>query len=272
MPFQTRSSVQSPNVIQSKKRKLSSPSVECKSSKTIKILKNLSTDNANDELDDTDVNIESKDIAQMEIIEDMETENAKENASNKRKSESKNKMPKRISIGQKKLEQSKLSPLTKFLQKTDKQKDSPKEESQISLQEEKDDIVEEIEDNSKKVIEIDVNRSETTNSLNDTAEDSFSTVNNSLSRSDSDFVILSSDSEDKDEKTKSITSTPKTANSPRMNKAKQKKLTHKREEKKLLIAKKKEENKLLQMVDKNIYNILILFCWFNAEYIFLFVY
>ncbi|KAK9305181.1 hypothetical protein QLX08_003701 [Tetragonisca angustula] len=243
LPFQMRSSVQSPNVIQSKKRKLSSPSVECKSPKTIKILKNLGTVNANNEPVNIDINTENKDIAQMEIIEDAETENAKENASDKKKSESKIKTPKRISTGQKKLDKSKLSPLTKFFQKTDKQKDSTKEESQISLQEEKDDIVEEIEDNSKKVIEIDVNMSET-NSLNDTVEDLSSTVNNSLSRSDSDLVILSSDSEDKDEETKSITSTPRT---PKMNEAKPKKLTPKRKEKKLLSAKKREENKLLQM-------------------------
>ncbi|KOX76562.1 Chromatin assembly factor 1 subunit A-A [Melipona quadrifasciata] len=240
LPFQMRSSVQSPNVIQSKKRKLSSSS-ECESPKAIKILKNLSIDNANSEPDNVDTDIENKDIAQTEIIKDTEIENAKENASNKKKAESKSKTPKRISIGQKKLEKSKSSPLTKFFQKTDKQK----EESEISLQE-TDDIVEEIEDSSKKVIEIDVNRSETANSLNDTVENSFSTVHNSSSRSDSDLVILSSDSEDKDEETKSITSTS-IANIPRMDEAKRKKLTRKRKEKKLLTAKKREENKLLQM-------------------------
>lgn len=244
LPFQMQSSVQSPNVIQSKKRKLSSSS-GCESKKAIKILKNLSTDNANSEPDNVDTGTENKDIAQTEIIEDTETENAKENASNKKESESKSKMPKRISTGQKKLEKSKASLLTKFLQKTDKQKDNSKEESEISLQE-TDDIVEEIEDSSKKVIEIDVNRSKTTNSLYDTVKNSFSTVHNSSSQSDSDLVILSSDSEDKDEETKSITSTP-IANISRMNEAKRKKLTRKRKEKKLLITKKRKENKLLQM-------------------------
>lgn len=238
--------VQSSNVTQSKKRKLTSPSIENNPAKTIKILKkSLNTDIVGSKSNNTDIDTENEN----DNIEEIEVENLKENStSNKLKTENKCETPRQTSSGQKTLEKQeklKSSPLTKFLQKTDKQKNSSKEVSQISLQEGKDDLFEKTSEKSV---------SETKNNLTNKIEDSPSTVNNSPNQTDSDIAILSSD-EDKDEQTKSITTNTikdviisKNIKTPKMEKIKQKRLTPKQEEKKLLIAKRKEERRRSKMV------------------------
>lgn len=240
--------IQSSNIVQSKKRKLTSPSIENNSPKAMKIFKkSLSIDIAGSKSNNTDIDTENEND-----IEEIEVENLKENStSNKLKTENKCETPKQS--GQKTLEKLKSSPLTKFLQKTDKdkQKNSSKEESQISLQEGKDDL---FEKTSEKKYISNISVSETRNNLTNKIEDSPFTVNNSPNQIDSDIAILSSD-EDKDEQTKSITNTIKDVTSiskniktPKMDKIKQKKLTPKQEEKKLLIAKRKEERQKSKMV------------------------
>lgn len=236
--------VQSLNVTQSKKRKLTSPSIENNPAKTIKILKkSLNTDIVGSKSNNTDIDTENEN----DDIEEIEVENLKENStSNKLKTENKCETPRQTSSGQKTLEKQeklKSSPLTKFLQKTDKQKNNSKEVSQISLQEGKDDLFEKTSEKSV---------SETKNNSTNKIEDSPSTVNNSPNQTDSDIAILSSD-EDKDEdkeQTKSITNTiiSKNIKTPKMEKIKQKRLTPKQEEKKLLIAKRKEERRRSKMV------------------------
>ncbi|XP_043799861.1 chromatin assembly factor 1 subunit A-B-like [Apis laboriosa] len=245
LPFQMQNQIQSSNVVQSKKRKLTSPSIENNSPKTVKIFKkSLSIDIAGSKSNNTDIDTENEND-----IEEIEVENLKENStSNKLKTENKCETPKQS--GQKTLEKLKSSPLTKFLQKTDKQKNNSKEESQISLQEGKDDL---FEKTSEKKYISNISVSETRNNLTNKIEDSPFTVNNSPNQTDSDIAILSSD-EDKDEQTKSITNTIKDVTSiskniktPKMDKIKQKKLTPKQEEKKLLIAKRKEERQKSKM-------------------------
>lgn len=246
LPFQMQ--YQSSNVVQSKKRKLTSPSTENNSPKAMKIFKkSLNTDIVGSKSNNTDIDTENEND-----IEEIEVENLKENStSNKLKTENKCETPRQS--GQKILEKQeklKSSPLTKFLQKTDKQKNNSKEESQISLQEEKDDL---FKKTSEKKYISNISVSETRNNLTNTIEDSPSIVNNSPTQTDSDIAILSSD-EDKDEQTKSITNTIKDITSiskniktPKMEKIKQKKLTPKQEEKKLLIAKRKEERQRSKM-------------------------
>lgn len=257
-----RSPVQSPNVVHTRKRKLPLPSMECKNPKAMKILKNnLSEDSVNNEPNSTSVDTRNKDINLIEVIEDppTETENAKENAFSKEKASSKTKTSKRIAAGQKKLEKQeklKSSPLTKFLQKTDKQKDASKEESEISFQEEKNDSIEEVEESSNKATKTNINTPGTTNNLSNKVEGLLSDANNSLYQSDSDLVVLSSDTEEKDEEAKSsantMTDTPGTSQSiktSKIDKTKLKKLTPKQEEKRLLNARRKEEKKRLKMVN-----------------------
>lgn len=241
--------IQSSNVVQSKKRKLTSPSIENNSPKAMKIFKkSLNTDIVGSKSNNIDIDIENEND-----IEEIEVENLKENStSNKLKTENKCEIPRQS--GQKALEKQeklKSNPLTKFLQKTDKQKNNSKDESQISLQEGKDDL---FKKTSEKKYISNISVSETRNNLTNKIEDSPSTVNNSPNQTDSDIAILSSD-EDKDEQTKSITDTIKDITSiskniktPKMEKIKQKKLTPKQEEKKLLIAKRKEERRRSKMV------------------------
>lgn len=263
LPFQ--SSVQSPSVVKNKKRKLTSPSVECRSPKTIKVLeKNLTKEN----VDNTKsaANIDTKDDDNcIDIIKDTEIENVKENTtSNKVDARDKFETPKRTSTVQKKLEKQeklKSSSLTKFLQKTDKQEDKLKEESQVSVQKEDDST----KNTPKKGIDSGTSVSQT-NTVNNKIEDSPSILNDSLSQSDSDIAIISSDNEEKDEQTKSATSTTENASdtlqilkTPTTEKSKQKKLTPKQQEKQLLSAKKKEERKKLKMVSCNVYDVNILF-------------
>ncbi|XP_033298413.1 chromatin assembly factor 1 subunit A-B [Bombus bifarius] len=260
LPFQMRSPVQSPNVVHSRKRKLASPFMECKSPKAMKILKNnLSKDSVNSEPNSTSVDTENKDIDIIKIVEDppTETENAKENAFSKEKASSKTRTSKQIVTGQKKLEKQeklKSSPLTKFLQKTDKQKDASKEESEISFQEKNNDSIEEVEESSNKATKTNINTPGTTNNLSNKVEGLLSVANNSLCQSDSDLAVLSSDTEEKDEETKSsantMTDTPSTSQTiktPKIDKTKLKKLTPKQEEKRLLNARRKEEKKRLKM-------------------------
>lgn len=239
--------IQSSNVVQSKKRKLTSPSIENNSPKAMKIFKkSLNTDIVGSKSNNIDIDIENEND-----IEEIEVENLKENStSNKLKTENKCETPRQS--GQKeKQEKLKSNSLTKFLQKTDKQKNNSKDESQISLQEGKDDL---FKKTSEKKYISNISVSETRNNLTNKIEDSSSTVNNSPNQTDSDIAILSSD-EDKDEQTKSITDTIKDITSiskniktPKMEKIKQKKLTPKQEEKKLLIAKRKEERRRSKMV------------------------
>ncbi|XP_061932516.1 chromatin assembly factor 1 subunit A-A-like [Apis cerana] len=248
LPFQMQNQIQSSNVVQSKKRKLTSPSIENNSPKAMKIFKkSLNTDIVGSKSNNIDIDIENEND-----IEEIEVENLKENStSNKLKTENKCETPRQS--GQKALEKQeklKSNPLTKFLQKTDKQKNNSKDESQISLQEGKDDL---FKKTSEKKYISNISVSETRNNLTNKIEDSPSTVNNSPNQTDSDIAILSSD-EDKDEQTKSITDTIKDITSiskniktPKMEKIKQKKLTPKQEEKKLLIAKRKEERRRSKM-------------------------
>lgn len=268
-----RSPVQSSNVVHTRKRKLTSPSMECKNPKAIKILKNNSTDdNVNNEPNSTSVDTRNKDIDLIKIIEDppTETENAKENAFSKEKASIKSRTSKRIVTGQKKLEKQeklKSSPLTKFLQKTDKQKDASSKESDISFQEEKDDSIEKFEESSNKVTKTNINTPGTTSNLSNKVEGLLSVANNSSYQSDSDLVVLSSDTEEKDEEAKSsanmMTDTPSTSQiikTSKIDKTKLKKLTPKQEEKRLLNARRKEEKKRLKMVNWDTYSINILFC------------
>ncbi|CAK9809622.1 Chromatin assembly factor 1 subunit A-A, partial [Anthophora quadrimaculata] len=265
LPFQMQSPVQSPNTIQSKKRKLTSPSVECMSSKPVKILKKSLKKDVNNESSD---NIkEAKDNSNdcIELV-DIETENVKENETSNKveatiKLETLNQTPK----GHRKLEKlSKLkpSPLTKFFQKTDMPEESSKQDSQNLLEKETDKPVERSSD-SKPDIEMSLSTSNTSYIV----EDSPPRANNSLYQSDSDVATVSSDNEqeDKDEQTKAGSEdgnkdeqteareeckTPdysQTSKTSKTDKSKQRKLTPKQQEKKLLSAKKREERQKLKM-------------------------
>ncbi|CAL7945363.1 unnamed protein product [Xylocopa violacea] len=252
LPFQTKSPVQSPGVVSKKKRKLTSP-VEHKSPKALKIeKKNLSKDDVNSESDSVPVDAKKKNIDSVELV-DLEIENVKENTmTNKLDTINKNVTPKRTSIGQKKLERQeklKSSPLTKFLQKNDKKEDTLNENTMKSLREESN---ESNEKSAKGAAETDKNISQSTSNSNNELEDSVSKVeDNSLCQSDSDVELLSSDNEEKDDQTKSTdtgaSDSAQILKTPKMDKTKQKKLTPKQQEKKLLSAKKKEERQRQKM-------------------------
>ncbi|CAK9804527.1 Chromatin assembly factor 1 subunit A [Anthophora plagiata] len=265
LPFQMQSPVQSPNTVQSKKRKLTSPSVECMSSKPVKILKKSLKKDVNNESSD---NIkEAKDNSDdcIEII-DMGAENVKENeTSNKVEAkitlETLNQTPK----GHRNLEKlSNLKPssLRKFFQKTDMPEESSKQDSQNLLEKEMDKSVERSSD-FKPDVEVLLSTSNTSYKV----EDSPPRANNSLYQSDSDIATVSSDNEqeDKDEQTKAGSengnkdeqteareecNTPdcsQTSKTPKTDKSKRRKLTPKQQEKKLLSAKKREERQKLKM-------------------------
>ncbi|XP_076646585.1 uncharacterized protein LOC143355559 isoform X2 [Halictus rubicundus] len=157
LPFQ-RSPVGSPNVMQNKKRKLSSPSVECKNPKAIKMSKKSPRKSAGSKtLDVSSNNKQNTKDKCIDVIEDTDAENLKENATaNKDESINKNATPKRLS---KKLEKEALksSPLTKFLRSSlpEKEVQASKDESVVlsSDNEDKDDpaeLEENVEETSRK--------------------------------------------------------------------------------------------------------------------------
>ncbi|XP_031848467.1 uncharacterized protein LOC116433931 isoform X2 [Nomia melanderi] len=246
LPFQ-RSPVGSPQVVLSKKRKLTSPSVEYKSPKAIKISKKnvrkpvVNNKKVNDIVSD-EIKENSETIKDTEV---MEIENVKENTiSNKVESGDKNVTPKRVS---KKLEKekAKLSPLISFFKKTEKEAEAEASKDDQNLsQEERNESSDKSSD-----LKTDNISSELTNSKQEELNDS-KNLNN-----DSDILISSSDSEDKEELTmlngsqdssrKSIS--PSEIETPKTDKGKQRKLTPKQQEKKLLSAKKREEKKKLRM-------------------------
>ncbi|XP_076748664.1 uncharacterized protein LOC143422124 isoform X2 [Xylocopa sonorina] len=241
-------------VVSNKKRKLTSPSVDHKSPKALKVEKrNLSKGGVNSESDSVAVDAKSMDADSVELV-DAEIENVKENTmTNKLDGINKSITPKRTLSGQKKLdkqEKLKSSPLTKFLQKNDKAVDSSNENYTKSLREESN---ESNEKSAKTAAKTDKNTSQSASNSNNELEDSCSKVgeDNSLCQSDTDVELLSSDNEERDDQTKSVdTSASDSAQilkTPRLDKTKQKKLTPKQREKKLLSAKKREERQRQKM-------------------------
>ncbi|XP_076664350.1 uncharacterized protein LOC143366829 [Andrena cerasifolii] len=241
LSFQT-SAAQSPNVLQNKKRKLSSPSLSCRSPKVVKISKASSMEIieiVDDKLTKiVDTVTESNEC--IEVEEDVETENLKENrASNKVESSRKNKTPKRSSTGQKRAEKDKAksSPLTKFLRKSDKEVDGSKEDHPNCSETEKK------EGKTDEVV------SRTTSNLEGKAEDAPSIVDNSLCYNSDSDPATSSDNEDKEEESKSTENleeradSPRSCRTPKTDKTKQKKLTPKQ----LLSAQKKKERQIQKL-------------------------
>ena len=250
LSFQTRSPTQSPNVLQNKKRKLSSPSLSCRSPKVVKISKASSVDTVDivdDKLNEiVDTVTESSECIEVDVAEDVETENLKENrASNKVESSSKNKTPKRSSTGQRRVEKDKAksSPLTKFLRKSDKEVDGSKEDHPNCSENEKE------EEKTDEVV------SQTASNLEGKAEDTPSIVDNSLCYNSDSDLASSSDNEDKEEESKStenleenlIADSPRSCRTPKTDQTKQKKLTPKQQEKQLLSAQKKKERQIQKL-------------------------
>ncbi|XP_015439120.1 PREDICTED: LOW QUALITY PROTEIN: chromatin assembly factor 1 subunit A-B-like [Dufourea novaeangliae] len=249
LPFQTQSPIGSSNVIHSKKRKLTSPSMDLKSPKAFKILrKNLSKDiGSNKKLNSSAKDATEENSKGIEIIDNTETENLKENTtSNKNESGNKNRTPKRISTGQKMLEKDKVksNPLSKFLKKTEIDGEVSKDERNTLQNEENESV----------------NKSSNTNADKTALQSNHSSqkaeVDNSMNyNSDCDIEILSSDAEDKEELAKSNesgeisgeTDSPKSLKTPNTDKGKQRRLTPKQQEKKLSSAKKEEERERLKM-------------------------
>ncbi|XP_003703334.3 uncharacterized protein LOC100876279 [Megachile rotundata] len=232
LPFQIRSPTQSPNVIQTKKRKLSSPTVGCKSAKAVKVSKTVSKKDVNSKSSDSEDDTPKKDNNIKETTENIEIENVKENTTSN-KVLNKSITPKHSSIGKKKIEKQDKSQsisLTKFLKKTDSKENS-------SLTEEKDTFIDESFD-----AEMDANVSI---SMHNDEKELSGTVNNSLSCDvDSDGINLSSNSDGNgDDLLKSYENTEQsvTSDNPKTPKIRKKKLTPTQQEKKLLSTKKKEE-------------------------------
>ncbi|KOC66290.1 Chromatin assembly factor 1 subunit A [Habropoda laboriosa] len=257
LPFQMQSPVQSPNAIQSKKRKLISPSVECMSSKPVKILKKSLKKDVNNKPSDNNKETEDESVC-IEIM-NVEIENVKENTTlNKVEPEIKSETPKQIFKGQKKLEKlNKLKPssLKMFFQKTDKQEESSKEDCQKSSEKETDKSVEKSSDTKVSL---------STSDISYKIEDSPPSANNSLYQTDSDDAMISSDNEqedrddqiktasedgNKDEQTETTSTKEenKTPIIPKTDHSKQRRLTPKQQEKKLLSAKKREERQKLKV-------------------------
>lgn len=228
LPFQIRSPTQSPNVIQTKKRKLSSPSVGCKSAKAVKVSKTDVNSKSNAVKDDT----AEKDSSIMEATENIEIENVKENTTSN-KVLNKSITPKRSSTRQKKTEQdkSKSVSLTKFLKKTDAKEDS-------SLAEKKDTMNYDESFDAKMDPNVSI-------SMHSDEKELSRTLNDSLScEDDSDMINLSSNSDgNRDDLLKSYENTEQsvTSDNPKTPKIRRKKLTPTQQEKKLLSTKKKEE-------------------------------
>ncbi|XP_034196204.2 uncharacterized protein LOC117611888 [Osmia lignaria lignaria] len=229
LPFQIRSPTQSPNVMKTKKRKLSSPSVGCKSPKAVKVSKPASNK------DDAKVETLRMDSNDIEIVESIEIESVKENTSNKVNAVQKSTTPKQLSTKQKKIEKqdkSKSNCLTKFLKKTDTKEDDANDDQENPLLEEKDESVNESFD------------TETDANVSQKAEELVGAVNDSCDVN-SDVVNLSSDSNDRGgDHLKSNTEQSMNSDSsktPKIDKIKKTKLTPTQQEKKLLSIKKKEE-------------------------------
>lgn len=221
LPFQIQSPVGSPKV-GNKKRKLSSPSIDNKSRKPMKILKKNVSKDVNTESDNSNEDKEEGDS--IEVLEEIK--NSKDSTEST-KVETGNVAPKRNSTKHKidKEQTVKLSPLTKFFQKSDKEEDNLKEQKNSS-QESKDKSVGQPE--------------------NDMGKDMSSLQNDSLIQSDSD--ISSSDDEDNDDQKtstaslgKGVIESPQIPVTPKTSKKQGKKLTPKQQEKLLLSAKRKEE-------------------------------
>ena len=243
LSFRAQSPTESPKVLQNKKRKLSSPSLSCRSPKVVKISKGSSMD---DKLNDSTVDTVTESDEYVEVVEDVETENLKENrASNKVESSSKNKTPKRSWTGQRRVEKDKAksSPLTKFLRKSDKEVDGSKEDQPNCSENEKE------EENRDEVV------SQSTSNLEGKADDVSSIADNSLCYNSDSDIATSSDNEDKEEDSKSTENleeslrgdSPRSCRTPKMDKTKQKKLTPKQQEKQLLSAQKKKERQIQKL-------------------------
>ncbi|XP_053995322.1 chromatin assembly factor 1 subunit A-B-like [Hylaeus anthracinus] len=145
LPFQMQSPKQSQNSVQSKKRKLTSPSVNCPNPKAIKISKmNKNHDIANKLKDDANNSLEESNKSK-EVVDDIEIVDVKENKiSNKVESTSKNRTPKRSSTGQKRsetMDKVKSSPLSQFLKKTDKDEENLKGNQQNFIQNQEDESI-----------------------------------------------------------------------------------------------------------------------------------
>ncbi|XP_043259612.1 chromatin assembly factor 1 subunit A-like [Colletes gigas] len=187
LPFHTQSPIQLQNSSQSKKRKLTSPSVINRSSKAVKISNRKSSkDIADNKLNDDAKSKAKESSKDMEIIKDIESENVKENTTSN-EVEGKNKI-RRSLTGQKKLDlkdKVKLSPLTKFLKKTDKNEESLESACQNLIQDKKD----------EQII--------TTPKGKPVKKGTLLNSNSSSHHSDTDITILSSNDEDMEEQTKS---------------------------------------------------------------------
>ncbi|XP_076620675.1 uncharacterized protein LOC143341608 [Colletes latitarsis] len=192
LSFHTQSPIQLQNSSQSKKRKLTSPSVINRSPKAVKISNRKSSKDIADSKLNDNANSEVKESSKdTEIIKDIETENVKENTTSN-EVEGKNKTP-RSSTGQKKLElkdKAKLSPLTKFLKKTDKNGESLESTCQNLVQDKKDEQI------------------STTPKRKTVKKATLIKSNSSSHHSDTDIAIPSSNDEDAEEQTKSKTDNP----------------------------------------------------------------
>ncbi|XP_076231223.1 uncharacterized protein LOC143177244 isoform X2 [Calliopsis andreniformis] len=254
LSFQNQSPTESSTVTRNKKRKLTSPSVDVRSPKLVKTSKKKLSEIVKNTKLNSSINGAPNEISEcIDLSEDMEAENLKENTTtNKVESENKKKTPRRASTGQKKLKEKdkvKSSPLTKFLKKTDKEVESSRESCQSPLQD---------KSSSDKSCDTDThkNASQVENSFENKIGDTPSRASRSVCySSDSDVSIVSSDNEDKEEQSKpngdaekdTQFDSPKISTTPKTDKTKQKKLTPKQHEQKLLSAKKQEERKRLKM-------------------------
>lgn len=204
-------------------------------------------DIVDDKLNDFTMDTVTENNECVEVIEDAEIENLKENrVSNKVESSSKNKTPKRSSTGQRRVEKDKAksSPLTKFLRRSDKEADGSKEDHPNCSENEKE------EEKTDRVV------SQSTSNLEGKAEDTPSIADNSLCYNSDSDIATSSDNEDKEEESKSTENleeslkadSPRSCRTPKMDKTKQKKLTPKQQEKQLLSAQKKKERQIQKLV------------------------
>ncbi|KAG7197927.1 hypothetical protein KM043_016164 [Ampulex compressa] len=259
LPFQMLSSLESANKVPNKKRKLTSPLIECKSSKMIKI---TTKENSIENVDEAEVNGDvsnrvNESNSSVEILTDVEVEESIESKTSEDKEvQDNNETPKRSSRRSKRAkskDNGTAGALTKFFKKTEKNLDIIGNHQNDSIQHKE---IDEIQDKTLNVRAGDT-VSESKNSQNEKREESNEMIND-VSKcfdTDSDDTLSSSENEEKEEQEKSnttmdnvrnaTTSTPKTEDS--LENAKRRKLTPKQLERRKESAKKREEKEKLRM-------------------------
>lgn len=263
LPFQMLSSVESPNSISNKKRKLSSPSIEYKSPKVLKITskENSLEDVAEDKMESTSNSANESD-GSLEVIEDDRIDDTQERsesdtADNRRR----NVTPKRSFVGKaRKLHnKKKSSALAKFFTKSDQKSETGEDVPDMTNDKNK------VEGSNEVLEDQPVEyTSQSPDSTKDEKKDIISHEENSSHVSECESTTISSEEDDKksdndesnlDESLRNDsprvlknTRSAKSLNADKtMNDIKQKKLTPKQQERQLQIAKRKEEQQRLRM-------------------------